>query len=288
MVDEHALEHFIEIERFARRVLVVPLQLSRIGIERERRAGKQRGRVAALRPGRTLRLSGPPVHQIQQRIVRPCDPGIGAGALVIRQAAPTVTARRAGARDRVELPGLLARIRIIGGDKAVVADRRLIAACEADDDLAVDHHHAADLVALVLRHADLPHDLSRTRVERIQLRVGRRVEQQISVQRHGACGVQAGRADRADAVLPKEVAAACIERLHGVGHVRRQEHHAVVHERRDLLTGPFVERPGPSQLQETGILRRDLREGAVVPARIVSVVHQPVAVRRMHHHVVGD
>src|SRR5439155_15821572 len=119
-----------EIERFAGCVLVVPLQLSRVGIERERRAGKERGRVAALRPGSTLRLSGPPVHEIQQRIVRPCDPGIGTRALVVRQTAPTVAARRAGARDRVELPDLLAGIRIIGGDKAVVADRRLIAARE--------------------------------------------------------------------------------------------------------------------------------------------------------------
>src|SRR5207237_785738 len=133
---------------------------------------------------------------LTSRIVRPRDPCILAGALVIRQAAPTVTARRAGALDRVELPGLLARIRIIGGDKAVVAYRRLIAACEADDDLAVDHHHAADLVALVLRHADLPHDLSRMRVKGVQLRVGRRVAQQISVSRHGARGVLAGRADR--------------------------------------------------------------------------------------------
>jgi hypothetical protein len=41
-VDDNALEDLVEIERLAGRMLVIPIELARIGIDRERRARVQR------------------------------------------------------------------------------------------------------------------------------------------------------------------------------------------------------------------------------------------------------
>ena len=55
-VDQHPLEHFVEIERFAGHVLEVPHQLAVVEIERHRGRGVERrvrGLVAAARPAST-------------------------------------------------------------------------------------------------------------------------------------------------------------------------------------------------------------------------------------------
>ncbi len=126
-VDEHALEHDVEIERLAGCVRVVPLELARRRVERERRARVESdvGRVhAAARRHPRLRLRRAPVGEIQVGVVGAGDPRFAAGAVEIRQAAPAIAAGLAGDGNRAEAPALLARRGVEGADRALVLLRR--------------------------------------------------------------------------------------------------------------------------------------------------------------------
>ena len=95
-VDQHALEHFVQVERFAGHVLEIPGQLAVVGIQRQRRAGEERlvarlGAAAGAHPG--LGLRDAPVGQVELGIVAAGDPGVAAGAQQVRQRAPGVAAR---------------------------------------------------------------------------------------------------------------------------------------------------------------------------------------------------
>ena len=70
VVDEHALEDVVEIERFAGRVLEVPRQLAGIDVERERGVGVERvvvDRHAAAERHPGFGLRGAPVGEVQRR-----------------------------------------------------------------------------------------------------------------------------------------------------------------------------------------------------------------------------
>ena len=89
-------------------------------------------------------------------------------------------------------------------------------------------------------------------------------------------------------MLPDQISGTRVQRLDRVGHIRRQEHHAVVHERRNLLSHTVFERPRPFQLQPSGVLRCDLIQRAVAPPGVIAVVHQPIRVWRSRKHLFGD
>ncbi len=89
-------------------------------------------------------------------------------------------------------------------------------------------------------------------------------------------------------MLPDQISRPSVHRLDGVGHVRRQEHHAIVHDRRNLLSHSVFERPRPFQLQVSDVLRRNLSQRAVAPTRVIAVAHQPIRVWRSRKHLVSD
>ena len=45
MIDQHALEHFVQVEGLARRVAVIPFQLAGIGVQRQGGIGVKREAV---------------------------------------------------------------------------------------------------------------------------------------------------------------------------------------------------------------------------------------------------
>ncbi len=123
------------------------------------------------------------------------------------------------------------------------------------------------------------------------MRVRGRDEQLVLVDRHVALGERvAAFGDelrrQVALVLPDEIAAGGIERLHLVGVVEDEED-AVVHDRRRLGRA-IGQRPGPDQLEILDVGLVDLLERAVAPCVVGSPPHQPVAGGRIAQHVVGD
>ena len=137
-------------------------------------------------------------------------------------------------------------------------------------------------------HLVLPDDVAVARVQRVQRGIGSGIEHQVAVQRHRPRRVLTSRPDRAEPMFPDQVPRPRIECLHRVRHIRRQEHDAVVHQRRNLLPHAVFERPRPLQLQTSHVPGCDLIQRAVAPACVVAVVHQPIRVRRPRKHVFGD
>ena len=106
MIDQDALEHFVQVEVLARRMAEKPFQLAGIGIQRQGRVGIGGGAVARAAqvapPG--LGLGRAPIGRVELRIIGAGDPGLGAGALIVRQAAPGVAAGLALQRHGDEFP----------------------------------------------------------------------------------------------------------------------------------------------------------------------------------------
>src|SRR5690606_27010718 len=138
-------------ERFARGVRVMPDELARTRVERDRGARIQ-GDVerlhAAARRHPRLRLRRAPVRDAELRIVAARDPRLAARAIQVRQIAPRVAARLAAARDRLEFPELLAGRRIVAADEALALFVRLAAAHAFDDDAVGRERPAAARAAV--------------------------------------------------------------------------------------------------------------------------------------------
>ena len=104
-IDQDVLEDFVHVLRFAGQVLVVPLHLSGVGIERERRVRVERRAVgAADGSGPRLGLRRAPVDEVRVRIVAAGNPRVAAGAEPERQVAPRLAAGLARASDGRRAP----------------------------------------------------------------------------------------------------------------------------------------------------------------------------------------
>ena len=207
-VDEHALEHLVEVERLAGNVLEVPRQLAVVDVERDgrrrvERRVEDRGAAAGRHP--RLGLRDAPVGEIQIGIVAAGDPRLAALAEGVGQLAPRVAAGLAGVRDRVELPGELAGVRVVGADEAAVGTvaRRSPAApgspCRARrSDRSCSRSPWRD------RRSPSPRSCCAVaRVERDEPRVGRRDDHLVLVDRDVAHRAHADLLDRADLVSPR-------------------------------------------------------------------------------------
>ena len=181
-VDQHLLEHFVEIERLAGHVLDVPRQRAVLDAQRHRRRGVERrvrGLVAAAGRHPRLRLRDAPVGEIEIGIVAAGDPGVAAGARDVGHGAPGVAAGLAGARDGVELPQLLAGLGVVGADVAAILRPEPIAAVQPLDHLAARDDRTARIgeAAARVRDRHIPRHLAGARIERDQAAVvGRHVD----------------------------------------------------------------------------------------------------------------
>ena len=87
VIDQHPLEHFVQVQAFARGMLEIPFQLAVIGIQRQGGTGIERGSIAALAAGAEpgLGLRHAPIGRVEIRIIGARDPGIGAAAQQVGQ-----------------------------------------------------------------------------------------------------------------------------------------------------------------------------------------------------------
>ena len=125
--------------------------------QRDGRRGVER-RVATLLPRLDrhprLGLRDAPVGEIEIGIVAAGDPGVAAGAHAIGHRAPRIAAGLAGARDGVELPQLLAGVRVVGADVAALLLAEAIAAVQALDHLAARDDRTARVGEAAARIGD--------------------------------------------------------------------------------------------------------------------------------------
>ena len=276
-------------------MLVVPADLARGAVERERRVVVQVRVVGSaeqeLRGGRGDRR--PDVDQVQRRIVAGHHPRPDVGATLERHAAPRLVARLAGGRDRPPAPQLRTRRRVVGRDDAGVrpAQRHATAAREhpaVGDDRA---RGLAGRVRPVVEDQRLPDRLAGRRVEREDMVVGAGVDDQVAVDGDVAVGRGAEEVvldvvgDLA-AVLPEEVAGDRVDGLDDVARVRHVQH-AVVGERRPLLRAG-LQRPRPDHAEIADVVPRDRVQGAVAPSVERPAPHQPVRRIGVLQHRIGD
>ena len=274
----------------AGRVLVEPRELAGVDVERQRRAGEQRvvlDRHAAADRHPRLRLRRAPERQVQHGIVAAGDPRLAARAEQRGQRAPRVASLLALRCHGVESPQLFAGRRVVRADEALLLAIRLTAA-ESLDDLALRDERAAARAVVAFRAiADrgVPHGLAGSRVERHQVRVARRQEDLVVIQRDAAHrgAVRVG----AVAVLPNQFAGLPVERLQDVARVV-EEDDAVVNDRRRLIGAAFVHRPDPFQLQILHVVGGDLVQRAEIRRVVIAADHQPVGRIRIAQHRLGD
>ena len=290
-VHEHPLVDFIEIERLRGDVLEVPVQDAGAGVDGHRGVGVERrvapGHAAADR-GPRLGLRHPEVDPVEVRVVAARDPGVAAGAQVVRELRPGVAARLVRPRRRVEAPALLPRRRVVAADEARLA-REAVAAAQPLHERPAGHERPARVAEAVRVIGDgrLPDLLAGPGVEGDEARVGRGQEEPLAVDGEVAArpGV-AGRVDR-HPVLPDEVAGGRVEGLHDradPGHVE----HAVVGDGRGGVPAALGEGPDPGQLQVADVAAVDVGQPAVAPGLVVAPDHQPVVRIRVAQHGVGD
>ena len=144
-VGEHGHLRRVVVHLVVRRELVVPLQLARVGVEREHAVAVEvvAEPVAAVPVGR--RIAGAEEHEVRLGIVGARVPDGGA-AFLPRVARPRVVAGLAGPGNRVDAPHFLAGRRVERRDDPADAE---VAARGADDDLVLhDDRRHRDRVAL--------------------------------------------------------------------------------------------------------------------------------------------
>ena len=131
------------------------------------------------------------------------------------------------------------------------------------------------------------------RIERHDVSIGGGQQHFVVVERDGATGaikqivvITAFDLRQLAPVLPQQIAAAPVERLHdvlGMG----EEQNAVMRQWRFFLIAR-LHVPGPGQPQPSDILRANLVERAEAPSGEIAPPHQPVVRRRLAEFAVGD
>ena len=274
-VDQERRRDLVPVPRPVVVVLVVPLQLAGVGVERDHRVGVEvvaGPLVADPRP----RVAGAPVGQVELRIVRSGDPDRGAaGAPGL--ARPGLAPRLARLRNRVGAPHLLAGVGIERGHEPADAP---LAARGSDQHLAVRHERRNGHVVPgpVVGDRRLPDHLPGHRVEGHHERVVRRVKNLVAVQGDAAVrAVRMGHVLRELPVVDPELLSRA--RIDGDDPVlgRGNEHDAVVDDRRRLVAGRHPGRHRPHGHEIAHVLPVDLIQRAVALAVVGPAVHQPVA-----------
>ncbi len=191
-------------------MLVVPVELTRIRIERERRARVQRAvqrTVVTTNRHPRLGLGNAPVRPVQHGIVRARDPRLPARAIEIRQIAPGVAAGCEITSNRVEAPRLCARLGVVGADEALFFLIRLTIR-ESRDHFAVNDNRPArkrvEIVLGAVTNHGIPGERAGRRIECNDARIVRRHVDLIAVNREPAVAARGN--VRAEIVLPDQIA----------------------------------------------------------------------------------
>ena len=280
-VDDVVLGDRVEVPRLVRQVLVVPLQLSGIEVERD-----GRHRVEVVAPTHVgdprSRVPRTEVEEVGGGIVRAGVPD-GAPANLPRVGGPGLAAGLTRRGDRVPAPETLAGLRIERLDEA--PRPHLPRAGDADDHLALDDERRLrhEVPVGVVGDRRVPDRFAGLRFEGDEMRVQRAEDHPVLVERHAA--VVWNDADERPDVLrdpplvpPQGLAGDRVQGVHAVEGEGRggREHHAVVDDRRRLLIPDRSSGEDELRHQLLDIGGGDLIERAVAPARVRPVVHEPV------------
>src|SRR6185312_12137155 len=242
-VDQHVLRHAVVVVGIVGRVLVVPLDLAGIGVERQRAVGIEVVAgpifIIPVRAG----VADAPDESVGCRIVasrHPCRTAAARGSVLV--VLPGFAAGLALAGDRVGAPDFLLGLEIGRRDPATDAVFR--AGYARDGHVLDDQRCAGDDLALVrIGHLSLPGDLAGILVGRDQAAIERVRDDEIAPQRHTAI-VDAAASHGARPVvvglwihLPEQHALTAmrvdlVDRAPPVGDV----HHAVLDDRRAFGT----------------------------------------------------
>ena len=262
-----------------RRELIVPLELSGIGIDGEHGAGVKIVAGAEIAVVVRPRIARSPIDEIQIRVIGAVVPGGGPAGLP-RIAGPGSEAGLAGLRDGVEAPEMLAGGRVVGVEESGNA---VLAASHSDDELIFDDQGCArGGVATglgVVVHLGLPQLAAGLGVHGDHVHVERVHEQAISKYRQAAVHAPAA-IECARRILmtvgPQDAAGERVERVNLVLRPG-QVHDAVDDERRglELLLVPSLEQP--LDVEVLDVLRRDLIEAAEAPAIVAVRIGEPVS-----------
>ena len=294
-VDQEPLERMVEVPTVVQ-VLVVPDDFAGVGVE------GQGGVVVEVlvvdsaqhELGGRRGDRGPHVDQVQLGIEARHHPRPDVRPLLVGHAAPRLVARLAGSRNQAPPPELLAGPRVVGHDDARLGPAPWPAAPPGDH-LAVGDDRTGRVPGGILRVVEelrFPDQLAGRGVQREGIVVVGGVDDHVVPDRDVPVDADQPAQIVVDVVgdlapiLPLQVAGHRIDGLDDVVRVRHVQR-AAVRDRRSLLRSRR-ESPRPDHAQVAYIVAVDLIERAVAPAVQRPAPHQPVAVRRILKHGVGD
>ena len=287
-VHQNRRRHFVPVERFVRRVLEVPPDLSRRHIHGDSRGGIEVV-AGALVAHPWPAVAGAPVRQVGLGIVVAGHPHRAATGLpLIAISRPGFASWFSRRRNRVGPPQLLAGVGMVRGDEPANAE---LSARRSDQHLAIGHERGeAHVVAgAVVGHRGRPHRAPSASVQRHQHGVARGQEHLVAQKGHTAGGRMPvdDRWREGTAVPPQEGARS---RLDGddLAARRRHEDDAVVNGGSRFVSVDRAGRERPHRSQPGDVGRRDLAERTVAPPVVGTAIHQPVAVLRLAQPRLGD
>ena len=226
------------------------------------------------RPG--CGVAGAPIDGLGLDVVVAGHPGRRATRFPVVTAPGFVTGL-ARARNGEGPPQFLAVLGVVRDDIAAHAE---FTAGTADDHLAVDdqRHQRQVLTLLVVLNLGVPQHLAGLGVERDDVIVGRREIQFVLPQSDAAVGRMQLKeiVGKLALVSPVLVAGLGVERDH-LPRRRRDEHHAIVDDRRRLMAFDHTGREGPYRREVLDVRGVDLVERAVALPVIGPAIQHPVA-----------
>src|SRR5262249_20099034 len=146
-VDQHRRFGGVPIPKIVRSELVIPAELSGLGVERQDAVGVQvvaQPVVAVVFGGG---ISGRPVEYARLRIVRAGEPG-GRARMLDALALPAIGNRLARLGDSPEFPGFLTRGLVVGGQESA---RAVLAAADSGDHQVSDGQRSGGREIALLR-----------------------------------------------------------------------------------------------------------------------------------------
>ncbi len=251
------------------------LDLAGVAIERDGRGRIQIvTRPLIAEPWRGV--AGAPIDDIGIRIVIAGHPGRGAAGLPGIGLLPGVAAGLAGRRNGIGLPGRLAGIAIERLHEAAHAE---LTAGHADQHLALhdEGRHGHVIAGLPVLDRSLPGHLAGLGVESDERGVESGEENLVAIERNAAAGIMQCAEPLRDLALepPEKIAGRRVESDDLI--VRRgDEHHAIIDDRRGLVTGVHARGEAPHGHERFDVADIDLVERAIAPALIATADHEPV------------
>src|SRR5712692_3455941 len=278
-VDQHRLVRGIEVPRVVRNLLIVPVQLSGVGINRDYAVGVE----VLAGPHRIIevrrRIADAPINQIQLRIIRSGEPRRPAAVLPHIGVGPGLVPRLSRSGYRVEPPRESSRL---GVERADVAAMRAVASGSSNDDFVFDDEWSAVDIAAAFLYVfdfDVPDLLAGVRVHGYYVVIHRPEEDQSVSNRYAAIEltVRADEIARKLVVIGPQSLAGFRVQSEDTVLTGDQVHDSVYDKGRRVESAfDFTGLKSPHRNEVLDVISADLIERAVAPGVVSSKVGSPV------------